>query len=483
MAKTARQVRETIKKVDLVIEVRDARIPFSSANPIIDEIFKSKTKKRVLVFNKAELANSNLQQKIREIYEEDYQRVVFTTAKPSKNKNRSPKRILQQAVSLVPKSISENGIRKVYTMLVVGVPNVGKSTIINALRLLSGKKKSAKTGASPGVTRAMSGFSVCDLPPIYLVDTPGVMLPGNLISTGYSDEEQEDLLNVEERYPWQDPDAEAPAQELSYNQRKDLERALKLALIGALPDDKVGLVPLAEYLLFTLNRFRSREYLAFCGLKEPEESVRVVLSAIMKRMGCPEDVAAQRFIAKFRKGELGQFTLDEITPESALAIASSTTGMTLLQANLEHARRVKKREKLEARRTVLATRIVAAQREAAKLLAAQRRDAEKRIAGDEAKKRIHGKGEGEGRVLQIESGEEGKGVSEKEKEKDEEDKKIVLTDEIRNARRARGRAVITLANKKAGEEARERRVIELAKSMLRPLPALPPEPKHRRKNK
>jgi hypothetical protein len=81
-------------------------------------------------------------------------------------------------------------------MLVVGIPNVGKSTIINGIRLACGKKKAAKTGASPGVTRALSGFSVCDDPPAYLVDTPGVMLPGNLTSSGYAEEED---MSVKER--------------------------------------------------------------------------------------------------------------------------------------------------------------------------------------------------------------------------------------------------------------------------------------------
>lgn len=146
--------------------------------------------------------------------------------------------------------------------------------------------------------------------------------------------------------------------------------------------------------------------------------------------------------------------------------------MTLLQANLEHARRVKKREKIEARRTALATRIIAAQREEAKaMIAAQRRSAAGRIGGGEERKRIGGKGEG--KILQIESGEEEKG----------EEKVIELTDEIRQARRARGTTVIEVGNKKAGEAAKERRVIELAKSFLRPLPQLPPEPKPRRKNK
>jgi hypothetical protein len=65
-------------------------------------------------------------------------------------------------------------------------------------------------------------------------------------------------------------------------------------------------VPLAEYLLFNLNRFRAREYVAFCGLEGPEERAQVVLAALSKRMGCSEQVAAQRLILKYRKGELGK---------------------------------------------------------------------------------------------------------------------------------------------------------------------------------
>ena len=144
--------------------------------------------------------------------------------------------------------------------------------------------------------------------------------------------------------------------------------------------------------------------------------------------------------------------------------------MTLLQANLEHARRLKKREKLEARRTALATRIISAQREATHALAAQQRRAERRISGEE-KKRIAGKQEAERQeILQIEGGGENNG-------------KVVLTDEMRRARRARGGTTIEIGSRRAGAAVKERRVIELAKSLLRPLPQLAPEPKHRRKNK
>jgi len=195
-----------------------------------------------------------------------------------------------------------------------------------------------------------------------------------------------------------------------------------------------------------------------------------VLAALAKRMACSEDVAALRLIIKYRKGELGKFTLDEITPESALAIASSTTGMTLLQANQEHARLVKKRKKVEERRTALATHIISAQREAAKEIAAQQHKVEARIAAEE-RKRIGASKSEDNKVLQIEGA-------------TAENGQIVLTDEMRRERRARTSATIDIRAKRAGEAAREKRsVIELAKALLRPLPELPPEPKPRRKNK
>lgn len=106
---------------------------------------------------------------------------------------------------------------------------------------------------------------------------------------------------------------------------------------------------LAEYLLFTLNRFHSRAYLAPCGLDAPEENVERVLAALARRMGNSEHRAATHLLALYRRGELGRFTLDEVSRESALAIASSTTGQTLLQAGVAHERLMRKRAQREAR--------------------------------------------------------------------------------------------------------------------------------------
>ncbi len=114
---------------------------------------------------------------------------------------------------------------------------------------------------------------------------------------------------------WEEDEAEIE-KPLTNDQRKDIERALKLALVGALPDGKIGYLALSEYLLFTLNRFRSRKYLELCGLPPDApaiEDVEEVLRLIAKRNnGCDENAAGSLFVSKYRKGELGKFTLEYV---------------------------------------------------------------------------------------------------------------------------------------------------------------------------
>ena len=95
---------------------------------------------------------------------------------------------------------------------------------------------------------------------------------------------------------------------------------------GAIKDHLVGELELAEYLLFLLNQATNRDYVARCGLREPTDDVTTLLSALGRRFGAVQaggavnlEASAQRFLAMFRAGQLGRFTLDDLSPEGVAA--------------------------------------------------------------------------------------------------------------------------------------------------------------------
>eukprot|EP00894_Picocystis_sp_ML_P002965 jgi/Pico_ML_1/53482/g4019.t1 len=169
MAKATRAIQQRLKAVDAVVEVRDARAPWASANATLDAMLRHKT--RIVALHKAELAD----------------------------------------VNQVHKAMQK--------MRMEGVPNVGKSTLINAMRGLSEVERTSKAavGPLPGVTRELSAFQIGTKPIVYLLDTPGIMMP-----------------KVE-----------------------DEETGLRLASIGVIKDSIVGEEKIAEFLLETLSKHNS----------------------------------------------------------------------------------------------------------------------------------------------------------------------------------------------------------------------------------
>ncbi|KAJ2757837.1 Mitochondrial GTPase 1, partial [Coemansia nantahalensis] len=165
-----REMRDQMRTVDLVVETRDARIPLSSINRQFEQIVGRK--RRVVVYNKADLAPVAIQDAVRREMAMRDQQVLFTDT----SINRSVKKILGVASEI---ALSDPVKYPQLVVMVVGMPNVGKSSLINALRRTGiNRGKAASTGAKPGVTRALSSrIRVLDTPPVYLVDTPGVMIP------------------------------------------------------------------------------------------------------------------------------------------------------------------------------------------------------------------------------------------------------------------------------------------------------------------
>lgn len=169
MKKTQDLIESYIKQVDVVVELIDARIPKSSKNPLIEKIIKKYQKKHLLVFTKSDLVEKRKQEKWVEKYSEFNSLYVDIFDPKSRNQ------IVIEANNLMTdtyamwkrKGLKQRAIR----IMIVGVPNVGKSTLINKFS----KKNSAKTGNKPGLTRNIQWIKINDS--MELLDMPGILWP------------------------------------------------------------------------------------------------------------------------------------------------------------------------------------------------------------------------------------------------------------------------------------------------------------------
>ncbi|KAM1079580.1 hypothetical protein ACFX13_014633 [Malus domestica] len=211
MAAATRAIRDRLKLADFVIEVRDARIPLSSANQDLQPQLRAK--RSLIVLNKKDLANTNIMQKWTRFFESSKQDCL-----PINAHSRSS---VSKLLDLVEYKLKEAISREpTLLVMVVGVPNVGKSALINNIHRIAssrfpvqGKMKRATVGPLPGVTQDIAGFKIAHQPSIYVLDTPGVLVPSI----------------------------------------PDIETGLKLALAGSIKDSVVGEDRIAQYLLAVLN--------------------------------------------------------------------------------------------------------------------------------------------------------------------------------------------------------------------------------------
>lgn len=168
MTKTKRKIAESLKLIDIVAEIVDARVPQSSRNPDLDDLVLSKP--RIIILNKSDMADPNKTREWIDFYKKQNIFALSVDCKSGKGVNLfvpTIKNILKEKIE----KAKIRGINKNLKVMIVGVPNVGKSSFIN--RLSSGKK--AKVEDRPGVTRGNQWFTISK--DVELLDTPGVLWP------------------------------------------------------------------------------------------------------------------------------------------------------------------------------------------------------------------------------------------------------------------------------------------------------------------
>ncbi|NWH24079.1 MTG1 GTPase, partial [Grus americana] len=227
-------------------------IPLSGRNPVLQEVLGIRP--HVLVLNKMDLADPRQQPVSAGA---GLASRLGARRLPQAGASNASARPLQTIVPLVAKLVGDSpryhrAESNEYNILVIGVPNVGKSSLINSLRRLHLKKgKATAVGGEPGVTKAvLTKIQVCEQPLMYLVDTPGVLPP----------------------------------------KLGDVETGMKLALCGAIRDHLVGEDIMADYLLYALNKRQQFRYVQHYGLAEACDDIEPVLRRVALAQGRTQKV-------------------------------------------------------------------------------------------------------------------------------------------------------------------------------------------------
>jgi len=279
MTKAIRMMQENIKLIDIIIELTDARIPASGRNPDIDELGKNKF--RLIILNKADLADPAVTKKWKDYYEAQGNFVLEMNSKTG-NEAGKVKDVVQSACAEKIERDKKRGIvgRPIRAM-VAGIPNVGKSTFINKLA----GRNSAKTGNKPGVTKGKQWISLGKN--MQLLDTPGILWP----------------------------------------KFEDQEVGLHLAIIGSMNDENLDSVELSCELIKVLNKYYpgvikekyniTDEQLSIFLEDQYANELSAVLSAIaenrklIKQGAVPDiDRASSLLLDDFRNGRLGRLSLE-----------------------------------------------------------------------------------------------------------------------------------------------------------------------------
>lgn len=269
MAKTKRLITENIKLVDIVIELLDARIPLSSRNPEIDQLVSNKP--RLIVLNKSDIADPHVNTQWKNYFNGQGIKVIFADS----IKGKGLKEVTSAARDAVKEKLehekSRGRVSRAVRVMIVGIPNVGKSTFINKLV----GKSVAVTGDKPGVTRGKQWIRINN--DLELLDTPGILWP-----------------------KFEDP-----------------ETGIKLASTGAVKDEIIDSVELASKLLEDLSELYPSKLMERYKLEKVEGSGIELLKVIGKKRGAvisggeiDLNRAATIILDEFRSARIGNLSLE-----------------------------------------------------------------------------------------------------------------------------------------------------------------------------
>lgn len=281
MFKTKKQIIDDVKLIDIVIELLDARIPYSSRNPDMQKIIQNK--KRIVLLNKADLADDKETKKWIDYYKSNKINAIACDANLGKGIKEIIKTIQTIMEDEMQKASAKGRIKKNIRVMILGIPNVGKSSLINRL----GGKKTAIVGNKPGVTKQKQWVRIANN--IELLDTPGVLWPK------FEDE------NV----------------------------ALNLAYTGSIKDEILQTIEIAFKLLILLykqykNRLIERykitqNELVQIKTEDENEEIYNLMKLIGKKRGAiisggetDDEKTANIILNDYRNGKLGKITLEKV---------------------------------------------------------------------------------------------------------------------------------------------------------------------------
>ena len=272
MTKAVRMMKEEISLVDLIIELLDARAPLSSRNPDIDDLGKNKF--RLVILNKADLANKGATEKWKVFFKEKGITVITMDAR-NRGNTRSVDSIVKEVCKEKIERDRKRGIKnRPIRAMVCGIPNVGKSTFINSFV----GKGMAKTGNKPGVTKGKQWIRLSDS--IELLDTPGILWP----------------------------------------KIGDEQVGLRLALLGTINDNILDIPTLSIKLIDFLVKAYPGVLAERYSLSEEDDSLKILENIAINRRALKKgeepdsEKAASYLIDDFRTGRLGNISLE--SPEN-----------------------------------------------------------------------------------------------------------------------------------------------------------------------